>query len=1085
MTHFDTIQALYEKKTAEMPNEIAVLFNETCLTYSQLNEKANQVAHYLKDLGVIRERAIALCMERSIDVLIAILGILKAGCAYVPLDASHPKSRLFFTLKDNGNPILITQSIFQNQFDNYKGNIVLFDVETGHFNQQKKTNPTPINAPNDLAYIIYTSGSTGTPKGVLIEHKSVANYCHWFANYSQCRAKQRIDFSSNYIFDMAITTSIVPLALGLTVVICPDEVKKDPKSYLQYLRTQTINLIKMTPSYFKLLLEEVKRNPTPLPQLVSITLGGENLLSVDCKKWLGLYPKHILFNEYGPTEATVAVTHFKITKKNIASLPVSTPIGKPGTNMVCYVLHDNLTLCSEGEMGELYIGGACLARGYLNQPKLTQKSFIKSPFGDGLLYKTGDLCLQNPKGFLEFLERLDFQVKVRGFRIDSGEIAQHLIAHPDIEDAVIIVKEFPQQEKRLISYYVSKSGRAVSGKQLREYLRHYLPDYMLPFAFVPVNKFPLTDNGKLDHKALPAPQNEGEEHYHPPSTSIERYLAKVWSNELHINPIGIEDDFLELGGHSLAAARILSEINHHLGDSLTLHDFYHSKTIRHLAELIKNKPIPKDPLHDNLFSSYPASKPFPLSDFQLLLWIASLFERKAKKLNVVYRIRFNGTLHSEALDFAFGAVLKKHETLSYSLKKFRPEQVAQKAVSFSLITKVLDEGCIDREKSLTESVDALTHYYPWPEKRPLLRAALFYWEGASELQICLAHAISDDISLHILLSDLSYFYLHYNRLKKTNIDPDPHYKHYIFLEQLYFKNHFASDTQFWKTYLQDACLFQFPEEEIVYEKAGFSYTTYETIPQNALINLQKMCRINQITVNNGLCAAVALALQHCASSAKNNKPIVMNLIKSTRDNPLYDKTIGCFLRIDPIKIDLNRKTDFIGLAKQIHQAEIDTSLHQRGSNLIKLASIGHFQKKRGVLVKTVTGLLRGVYSLLIPLAKWNRQIIESSANLLPAGLANRFLININVQYDFIESVTHTEPLQLFGLQEQNIFNFPGDLLKIDNFFDLCFQYHANQNSHKLAISANLNPDYRARIAEEIIRTLCTLDCVAEKKGKIF
>ena len=472
----NTIHGLFEVQVEKRPNHIAAMFAGQSLTYAELNKKANQLAHYLRTMGVKPDTQVAISMDKSIDLLITMLAILKAGGAYVPLDASHPEERLLFTLNDSNTPILITKLNSKDKFIRYQGPIIVLDNDVKEINKQATHNPDSIATPQNLAYVIYTSGSSGKPKGVLIEHRSVVNYSAWFANYCHCKPDHRIDFSSNYVFDMCVSITIVPLMLGLTVVVCSDEEKSNLRHYLEYLEYNQVNIIKMTPSYFKLLVHEIKNNLInqhtrasrkdstaefrfKLSHLQNIILGGENLPSVDCINWLNLYPKHILFNEYGPTEATVAVSQFKISNKSCSSLGVNVPIGTPGTNMDCYILtHDNHPV-PNGEAGELYIGGGCLARGYLNQPELTRKQFIPDPFSKdstARLYKTGDLCRQLPDGTIEYLGRIDEQVKIRGFRIELGEIEQHLASHPAISEAVVLVREEHSNEKRLVAYFILK-----------------------------------------------------------------------------------------------------------------------------------------------------------------------------------------------------------------------------------------------------------------------------------------------------------------------------------------------------------------------------------------------------------------------------------------------------------------------------------------------------------------------------------------------------------------------------------------------------------------------------------------------------
>lgn len=579
------IHVVFEKHASHFPNHIAALSGTHFLTYNELNKRANQLAHHLQKLGVKPETPVALCLARSFDFLITLLAILKAGGAYLPIDTSQPAERLLYLLNDSQAPFLISKSSFKEKVTGYQGSIIFLDKEEQHI-KQASNNHHPVGTPEHLAYIIYTSGSTGTPKGVLIEHQSVINYCDWFADYSQCKYQQRIDFSGSPIFDMAVTTTIIPLMLGLTVVICDDTTKKEAPSYLHYLAQSQIHIIKLTPSYFKVLLHEAKNNYVALPQLKSIILGGENLSATECQSWLTVYPKHILFNEYGPTEATVAVSMHQVDALNSAYLTANVPIGTEGMNMRCMIFDTNHQHVPDGDVGELFIGGLCLARGYLNQPHLTQQQFIT--VDEISFYKTCDLCKKRSDGIIEYFGRMDEQVKIRGYRIEPKEIEEKLINHPNIKEVAILAQKDSFDEHRLVAYYILKAPDLVlNTNQIRQYLQRNLPDYMIPSVFVKIDSFPLTANGKLDKNALPMPVFVASSNYVEPSTALEKKIAQIWSEELDVQLIGVHDNFFDLGGHSLSAARIVSKINNELQRSISLHDFYKASDIASLAPIIK------------------------------------------------------------------------------------------------------------------------------------------------------------------------------------------------------------------------------------------------------------------------------------------------------------------------------------------------------------------------------------------------------------------------------------------------------------------------------------------------------------------
>lgn len=1079
-----TIISLFEEQAHAHPHELAILIHEQQIAYGELNHRANQCAAYLRQQGVGPEVLVGVCMHRSAELLIILLAILKAGGAYVPLDPAQPKNRLLSMLDPKLVPFLLLETNMQSHLAEYQGTSLVVDDIARKVCQYSVHNVELKNNSEQLAYVIYTSGSTGTPKGVLIEHRSVVNYAMWFQSYSCCQPQQRIDFSSNHAFDMVVTTTLVPLMLGLTVVICDDDgLKKHPRHYLEYLERYEINIIKMTPGFFKVLLFEVQNHFVALPDLSSIILGGENLSTQDCRSWLEVYPEHILHNEYGPTEATVGVLEYPVTKETADTCLASMPIGAPGPAIQCYIIQsETQQLVRDGEVGELCIGGVCLARGYLERPDLTSQMFVSLSVSDEKIrvYKTGDLCRRLPDGNLECLGRIDHQVKIRGFRIELGEIERCLIQHPAIHDAVALVQEDAAHEKKLVAYFIVKEKQIVpSVLVLRQFLESYLPDYMIPAGFVKVTAFPLNANGKLDRHALPVPEWITSQHYVAPTNEVEKILAKIWAEELGVSSVGVDDNFFELGGHSLIAARIVSKINRIIGKDIMLHDLYQAATIQKLVIVIQNATLidtaAKLPsLNENQETL------LPLSDFQLLLWLANTFEPRACNLNIISRKRWQGDIDIFALMGALEAVIAKNEVLSYKIYNARPAQEVRPVERIKLKQYDLSSlGETVREQYLNDSLKALLTL-SWNTELPLLHVDLFSW-GASyhELQVAMPHMISDDASLEIFYRELTAYYL----LEKQHAVSgeavsrkipvvDQHYRDYLAHEQHYSLSAMNRDMLFWDQYLSDAELFEFPIEKVILNPdKGFVYSTYFPFPQKKIIKLQRFCAENQLSISDGLSAILIQALLRCSGSHfEDTKRICINRIKSTREHHLYDETMGCFLRLEPIKITISGQQKLLELAKHVHHSVIETAPFRRCFSLLKLASISTFRSKRSVISDYILGMISYAYTFLFRTPKINRRLFNVCGRLALFKRKNNFLINMNVWNNFIGSVSVNSPdsQHLFGYPLEKLTTYSYDLLRIDNILEVCFFRDETQNKPYIVISGNIVPVFREKIAKEML-----------------
>ncbi|HEY4387293.1 MAG TPA: amino acid adenylation domain-containing protein, partial [Ktedonobacteraceae bacterium] len=549
------IHQLFEEQVERTPEAIALVFADEQLSYRELNRRANQLAHYLRGLGVGPEVLVGICVERSVEMVVGLLGILKAGGAYLPLDPAYPPERLSSMLKDAAVGVLLTQKQLVTELPEHSAKVVCLDADWAIIGKEHEENPVSGALTDSLAYVIYTSGSTGKPKGTVLVHQGLVNYLTWctkaYAVADGCGAPVH----SSIGFDAIITSLFSPLLAGKSIVL----IKKEQE--LECLKTilcseRNFSLIKITPAHLDLLSQLL-----PAKQVAGKTrrlvIGGEAMSKKSLTFWRENAPETRLLNEYGPTETVVGSCVYEILPHD--SVSGSVPIGSPIANTQIYLLDRQLNPVPIGVAGELHIGGDGVARGYLNRSELTAEKFIPNPYGGEpgtRLYRTGDLGRYLPDGNIEFLDRLDRQVKLRGYRIELGEIEVVLKQHPAVRQAVVVVREAEPSEKRLVAYLVAAQEPAPSLTELRGHLKQKLPEYMVPAAFVLLDELPLTTNGKLDRQALAIPDSVGSElrsAFIAPRDKVELKLTQIWEEVLNIRPIGVRDNFWDLGGHSLVS----------------------------------------------------------------------------------------------------------------------------------------------------------------------------------------------------------------------------------------------------------------------------------------------------------------------------------------------------------------------------------------------------------------------------------------------------------------------------------------------------------------------------------------------------
>jgi amino acid adenylation domain-containing protein len=557
------------------------------VTYEEMNGRANQVGEYLRRRGVREEEMVGVLMERGVEMVIGLIGILKAGAAYVPLDPAYPQDRLAFMCQDAAVKVILTQSRLLELLPQNDLPVLCLDTDWGTLAALPSNNLPRLNLPAQVAYVIYTSGSTGQPKGVANTQDGILNRLLWMQDAYGLTAADRVLQKTPFSFDVSVWEFFWPLMNGARLVMARPGGHRNSQYLVDLIEEQGITTLHFVPSMLEVFIEEPGLEER-CASVRQVMCSGEALSVELQRRFYARMKKALLHNLYGPTEAAVDVTSWACERD---SQRQSVPIGRPIANTQLYILDQYLQVAPVGVAGELHIGGINLSRGYLNRPELTAEKFIPNPFGERAgerIYKTGDLARYQPGGEIEYLGRLDYQVKLRGHRIELGEIEAVLREHQEVREAVALVREESATDKRLVAYLIAtQEGAAPGQRELREYLKERLPDYMIPSAFVLLSQWPLTPSGKIDRRALPPPDAKLEKSFVGPRDELEQELTQIWEEVLQVQPIGVTDDFFEIGGHSMLAVRLMSRIKERTGKSLPLAVMFPRATIEHLAELLR------------------------------------------------------------------------------------------------------------------------------------------------------------------------------------------------------------------------------------------------------------------------------------------------------------------------------------------------------------------------------------------------------------------------------------------------------------------------------------------------------------------
>ncbi|MBW4428107.1 MAG: amino acid adenylation domain-containing protein [Nostoc desertorum CM1-VF14] len=923
------IHQLVEEQAERTPDAVAIVFENQSLTYSQLNTQANQLAHYLRSIGVTTETLIGLSVERSLDTILALLGILKAGAAYLPLDPDYPQERLHFMIEDSQISLLLTQSPLLKKLPKTQTHTLLLDELWPKIAAYSQENLTGIVQARNLASVIYTSGSTGKPKGVMVEHIGLYNLAQAQIKTFGVQANSRVLQFASFSFDACIWEILMALGSGATLCLAHKDAIAPGQPLLAVLREQEITHVTLPPSTLAALPFE------PLPALKTLVVAGEACSPELVKQWsVG----RNFFNAYGPTEASVCATIAQCKPDN-----EQITIGRPISNVQIYILDSHLQPVPIGVIGEIYIGGAGIARDYLNRPE-AQEKFIPNPFEKvktSRLYKTGDLGRYLLDGSIEYLGRIDHQVKVRGFRIELGEIEAALHQHESVHLACVMLRE-DELDKRLVAYVVLKSGTSEDSshletqqeqavRDLRAYLKAKLPSYMIPSAFVVLEALPITPNGKINRRALPAPDfHSHKQNYIAPRNVIEEKLSQIWAEVLKLERVSIEDNFFELGGHSLLATQVISRCQQAFESTFPLRYLFENPTIAQLSVVILQQLQSGSLLKLPTISSVNRDTDILLSWAQERLWFVNKLGETNAAYTIDHTIRLQGKLNIQALEQAFQALIQRHEPLrtQFKVKNNQPIQAIAPHVNFQL--------SIVNLQNLSHPQQAVQHLLTKAVSEPfdldndsLFRVKL--WQLAEDeyiLLLAVHHIAADGWSMGILISELSAFYHSFSTGTTVNLEPLPiQYADFALWQRQWFTNEVLErQLNYWQQKLADIpLLHQLPGDRPRPAVQTFrGGTEVFQLDRELTEQLKQFSQQSGCTLFMTLLAGFAVLL----SRYSGQNDIVIGSPIANRNRTEIEGLIGFFVNTLVLRFDLSENLSFKEFLAQVRTNTQDAYDHQ-------------------------------------------------------------------------------------------------------------------------------------------------------------
>ncbi|VBE21534.1 non-ribosomal peptide synthase [Burkholderia pseudomallei] len=916
----DFVDRRFEAQAARTPEAIAVACGAHALSYAALNRRANRLAHYLRAHGAGPERVVALALERSVDMMVGLLGILKSGSAYLPLDPAYPAERLAYIVDDARPALLLTEAALRDDWRDAGAPVVLLDADGPAIDACPDHNPDAAagrdaRTLSSLAYVIYTSGSTGRPKGVMIEHRNLANLLGAMGEQPGIGAHDVLLAVTSLSFDIAALELFLPLLHGARAVIAARDDAADPARLAHLIESSGASLMQATPSTWRMLAQHGwPRSARPL----TLLCGGEALPPALAERLLAHVPA--IWNLYGPTETTVWSTVRRVTTPVV-------DIGGPIANTQVYVLDERLRPAPIGVAGELYIGGAGVARGYLNRPELTRERFVDDPFRrGGRLYRTGDLARRRADGNLEYLGRNDFQVKIRGFRIELGEIEAQLAKAHGVQGVALAARDTPTADKRLVAYYVGDASAAA----LREHAAARLPAYMVPAAYVRLAAWPLTPNGKLDRAALPAPDDEAyaRAEYEAPRGEHECKLAAIWRAVLQVERIGRHDDFFELGGHSLLAVRAVTAMRDAFGSDTSLRDLFARPVLKDLAEHASTAARARDAAIPKAARGEPA----PMSFAQQRLWFLARMGGLGDAYHMPIAVRLRGALDVDALQRALSRIVSRHDALrtTFALEGEQPVQRVHADDGAGLRLRIDDlRGCADagarRARILAGQASE-----PFDLARgPLVRGALVREaDDVHTLCVTIHHIVSDGWSIDVFCRELSELYRAFAGGQPDPLPPLPvQYADYAAWQQRGIGGAaLHAQAEYWRDALAGApTLLELPTDRPRPPQPDYAGATVGLALDAPLTaGLRALARRHGATLFMTVFAAWSVLL----SRLSRQTDVVIGTPSANRGHAQIEGLIGFFVNTIALRVDLDGAPTVAELLARVKARTLAAQQHQ-------------------------------------------------------------------------------------------------------------------------------------------------------------